>query len=339
MRKIVIDDTVRAFAHQYATGVLAACPKVDEDLNTLKTFVVANNNWTDPKAVEEYIDQLRADYVSLLTLEPKDWDINKYDSILRREPGMLTRKVRYAVKKRDEDGNPTEYYEAKLYERIMFCLRYPDCRSILGGIHQQMGLKACVYCNTQPTRSADGVVFYTLDHFKAQSEYTFLGTCFYNLQPSDGTCNGHKSTQPCDFQLFVNDPNIELSPFKFQPQVVELNKPNEFDCLSIEFLSQNGQQTADSREYDRTFHITELYKAYKDVVVDLYDKNYKMSSSGMVASYKASLGLHATRAEMTNFLLGCPYDENLIHGEVMRKLKYDTMKQLDDAGLLLKEGV
>lgn len=339
MRKIVIDDTVRGFAQQYAAEVLAACPNVDAELNTLKYFVVANNNWTDPQAVEEYIDLLRADYVSLLTLEPKDWNIGKYDSILNREPGMLTRKVKYDVKRRDANGNPAEYYEEKLYKRIMFCLRYPDCRSILGGIHQLMGLKACVYCNTQPTRSADGEVFYTLDHFKAQSEYTFLGTCCYNLQPSDGTCNGHKSTQPCDFQLYVNDPNETLSPFKFQPQVVELNKANEFDCLSIDFLSQNGQQTAGSREYDRTFHITELYKAYKDVVVGLYDKNYKMSSSGMVASYKASLGLHATRAEMTDFLLGCPYDENLIHGEVMRKLKYDTMKQLDDAGLLLKEGV
>lgn len=41
----------------------------------------------------------------------------------------------------------------------MFCLRYDETRIILGEIHQKMKLKACIYCNTQPTRSAEGEVF------------------------------------------------------------------------------------------------------------------------------------------------------------------------------------
>ena len=34
--------------------------------------------------------------------------------------------------------------------------------------------------------------------------------------------------------------------------------------------------------------------------------------------------------------LDCPYDEARIHEDVLRKLKVDTMEQLDSAGLLIK---
>lgn len=216
----------------------------------------------------------------------------------------------------------------------MFCLRYDKARIILGEIHQRMGLKACIYCNTQPTRSANGEVFYEMDHLKPQSLYPFLGTCFYNLQPSDSSCNKRKSITTCDFQLYVNKINEELSPFKFLPQIngIEPNKK----CIEIKFVAKNGKKTIKSENYNKTFHLENLYSAYKDVVDELYRKNNKMCGS-MVAAYKASYGTDVTRAELTEYLLDCPYDESKIHEAVLRKLKVDTMKQLDDAGLLLKD--
>ena len=78
-----------------------------------------------------------------------------------------------------------------------------------------------------------------------------------------------------------------------------------------------------------------LYAAYKDKVNDLYEKNRKMSE-GMISAYKAGLNYEPPRAELTEFLLDCPYDEARIHEDVLRKLKVDTMEQLDSAGLLIK---
>lgn len=335
MRKIIIDDKIRGFAKDYSEKVQAECPNVIQDLGTLRDNVIAYNRWGDSSVIEDYIDQLIADYPALLTLEPKDWDLKKYKRILKKDPDILTRKFNYDVKEKNADGSIKSYREAKLYERIMFCLRYSDARIILGDIHQKMGLKACIYCNTQPTRSANGEVFYEMDHLKAQSQFPFLGTCFYNLQPSDGECNKRKSAKPCDFQLYVNDVNEELSPFKFLPQVIEIAPNKKQECVDIKFVAKSARKTKASIQYETTFHLNNLYAAYKDKVDGIYSKNNKITP-GMVSAYKAGLGYEPTRAELTDFLLDCPYDESLIHEDVLRKLKVDTMKQLDEAGLLIK---
>lgn len=107
------------------------------------------------------------------------------------------------------------------------------------------------------------------------------------------------------------------------------------ECINIKFVTKNGIETDASKQYKTTFHLDNLYAAYKDKVNDLYEKNRKMSE-GMISAYKAGLNYEPTRAELTEFLLDCPYDEARIHEDVLRKLKVDTMEQLDSAGLLIK---
>lgn len=221
MVKIEIDDTVRSFALVYSQRVMATCADVEEKLAELGTFVADNNDWNDKSAITDYIDLLIADYPKVLTLEPIEWKqyIDKYKEVLKREPDMLTTEVAYSKTKK-------KVLKGKLYERIIICLQYAKARVILGGIHQQMGLKTCVYCNAIPTMSNNGEVFYQMDHYLPQSLYPFLGRCFYNLQPSCGVCNDHKKTQDCDFGLYVNsEQHKELNPFRFVPKVKNLDGP------------------------------------------------------------------------------------------------------------------
>lgn len=218
MVKIEIDDTVRSFALVYSQRVMATCADVEEKLAELGTFVADNNDWNDKSAITDYIDLLIADYPKVLTLEPIEWKqyIDKYNEVLKREPNMLTTEVAYRKTKK-------KVFKGKLYERIIICLQYAEARVILGGIHQQMGLKTCVYCNAIPTMSKNGEVFYQMDHYLPQSLYPFLGTCFYNLQPSCGVCNDHKKTKNCDFGLYVNsEQHKDLSPFRFVPKVTSV---------------------------------------------------------------------------------------------------------------------
>lgn len=335
MRRIVITVEIRKYANCYKELFEAKCKNVVKDLEKLRDNVLKYNEWENKEAVEGYFNQLIADYPMVLTLEPKDWDFNSYKTFIDKEPHMLKREVIYDfTKEKKKSIASTKPKKGKLYERIMFCLRYTEARKILAPIHFQMKLNACVYCNTQYTVcSPDGEVFYEMDHFKAQSEYPFLGTCFFNLQPSDSACNKRKSTASCDFQLFVND-KYELSPFKFVPQITECKNFKDSQNIVIKFVNQDGTYTAKTEEYDKTFHISKLYSAYTKIPADIFWRNQQCARLGQVQNYIKGLEYEPTRDEISSYCLGCAYSDDLIHEEPLRKLKVDTMHLLEENGLL-----
>lgn len=329
MVKVEIDDAVRDYALVYSQRVMASCNDVKKDLANLGTFVADNNDWNDKSAITDYIDLLIYDYPKVLTLEPIEWKqyIDKYTEVLKREPDML--KVKVAYRK-----TAKKVFKGKLYERIIECLQYAKARVILGEIHQQMGLKTCVYCNTIPTMSNKGEVFYQMDHYLPQSLYPFLGTCFYNLQPSCDVCNGHKLTQDCDFGLYVNsEQHKELSPFLFVPKVKNLDGPYP-ECEDIQFWGKGANVTKESQAHEEMFHINNLYAGYKDKVSKLYAKGYKLNDS-VVKFMSAAFGLKPSPSDILAYLSDeISLKENDIHKEPLMKLKQDTIKQMHDGGVI-----
>lgn len=329
MVKVEIDDAVRDYALVYSQRVMASCNDVKKDLANLGTFVADNNDWNDKSAITDYIDLLIDDYPKVLTLEPIEWKqyIDKYNEVLKREPDML--KVKVAYRK-----TAKKVFKGKLYERIIECLQYAKARVILGEIHQKMGLKTCVYCNTIPTMSNKGEVFYQMDHYLPQSLYPFLGTCFYNLQPSCDVCNGHKLTQDCDFGLYVNsEQHKELSPFRFVPKVKNLDGPYPV-CEDIQFRGKGTNVTKESQAHEEMFHINNLYAGYKDKVSKLYAKGYKLNDS-VVKFMSAAFGLKPSPSDILAYLSDeISLKENDIHKEPLMKLKQDTIKQMHDGGVI-----
>lgn len=329
MVKVEIDDAVRDYALVYSQRVMASCNDVKKDLANLGTFVADNNDWNDKSAITDYIDLLIDDYPKVLTLEPIEWKqyMDKYNEVLKREPDML--KVKVAYRK-----TAKKVFKGKLYERIIECLQYAKARVILGEIHQQMGLKTCVYCNTIPTMSNKGEVFYQMDHYLPQSLYPFLGTCFYNLQPSCDVCNGHKLTQDCDFGLYVNsEQHKELSPFRFVPKVKNLDGPYP-ECEDIQFRGKGANVTKESQAHEEMFHINNLYAGYKDKVSKLYAKGYKLNDS-VVKFMSAAFGLKPSPSDILAYLSDeISLKENDIHKEPLMKLKQDTIKQMHDGGVI-----
>lgn len=329
MVKIEIDDAVRDYALDYSHRVMATCADVEEKLAELGTFVADNNEWNDKSAITDYIDLLIADYPKVLTLEPIEWKqyIDKYNEVLKREPNMLTTEVAYRKTKK-------KVFKGKLYERIIICLQYAEARVILGEIHQQMGLKTCVYCNAIPTMSKNGEVFYQMDHYLPQSLYPFLGTCFYNLQPSCGVCNDHKKTKNCDFGLYVNrEQHKELSPFRFVPKIESLDGPYP-RCEEIQFRGKEANVTKESKAHEEMFHINNMYAGYKDEVSALYTDAYKMNPS-IVEMNAACWGIPATKKDVLAYMSGhLSLEEKDIHQKTLTKLKQDTIKQLKEGGVL-----
>lgn len=329
MVKIEIDDAVRDYALVYSQQVMATCNGVEEKLAELGTFVADNNEWKDKSAITDYIDLLIADYPKVLTLEPIEWKqyIEKYNKVLKREPDMLKTKVAY-------QKTETKVFTGKLYERIIDCLQYTKARVMLGEIHQQMGLKTCVYCNAIPTMSNNGEVFYQMDHYLPQSLYPFLGTCFYNLQPSCGVCNDHKRTKSCDFGLYVNsEQHKDLSLFRFVPKIESLDGPYP-ECEDIEFRGKEANVTKESKAHEEMFHINNLYAGYKDEVSALYADAYKMNPT-MIAVNAECWGIPATKKDVLAYMSGhLSLEEKDVHGKTLTKLKQDTIKQLKEGGVL-----
>lgn len=329
MVKIEIDDTVRSYALVYSQRVMATCNGVEKKLAALGTFVADNNDWNDKSAITDYINLLIADYPKVLTLEPIEWKqyIDKYNEVLKREPDMLTTEVAYTKTKK-------KLLKGKFYERIIDCLQYAKARIILGGIQQQMGLKTCVYCNTIPTMSNNGEVFYQMDHYLPQSLYPFLGTCFYNLQPSCGVCNDHKKTQDCDFGLYVNSQqHKELSPFRFVPKIESLDGPYP-KCEEILFRGKGANVTKESKVHEEMFHINNLYAGYKDEVSALYADAYKMNPT-MIAVNAECWGIPATKKDVLAYMSDhLSLEEKDVHQKTLTKLKQDTIKQLKEGGVL-----
>lgn len=329
MVKIEIDDAVRDYALDYCQRVMDTCADVEKKLAELGTFVADNNDWNDKSAITDYINLLIADYPKILTLEPIEWKqhIDKYNEVLKREPDMLKTKVAYRK-------TETKVFTGKLYERIIECLQYAKARVILGGIQQQMGLKACVYCNAIPTMSNNGEVFYQMDHYLPQSLYPFLGTCFYNLQPSCGVCNDHKKTQDCDFGLYVNsEQHKELNPFRFVPKIKSLDGPYP-RCEEILFRGKGANVTKESQAHEEMFHINNLYAGYKDEVSALYADAYKMNPT-MIAVNAECWGIPATKKDVLAYMSDhLSLEEKDVHKKTLTKLKQDTIKQLKEGGVL-----
>ena len=329
MVKIEIDDAVRSYALVYSQRVMATCADVEKKLAELGTFVADNNDRNDKSAITDYIDLLIADYPKVLTLEPIEWKqyIDKYNEVLKREPNMLTTEVAYRQTKK-------KALKGKLYERIIECLQYAKARVILGGIHQQMGLETCVYCNAIPTTSNNGEVFYQMDHYLPQSLYPFLGTCFYNLQPSCDVCNDHKKTQDCDFGLYVNsEQHKELSPFRFVPKIESLDGPYP-KCEEILFRGKGANVTKESKAHEEMFHINNLYAGYKDEVSALYTDAYKMNPT-MIAVNAECWGIPATKKDVLAYMSDhLSLEEKDVHKKTLTKLKQDTIKQLKESGVL-----
>lgn len=329
MRKLIIDARIRSFADDYKTKLQNQCPDVVSDLRALSNFVSSSNTFKDATVVKDYIDAIIGDYPTLLTQEPKDWDLKKYDDILQRESGVLSMNVFYGI------GPKGKKLASELYKRIVFCMRYTEARVILAEIHQRMGLKSCCYCNAQYTLTGtEKDVFYEMDHFLPKSKYPFLCTCFYNLQPSCSDCNGHKLNQSSDFGLYVNaEQGKEVNPFLFVPQVIDVSGMGDHNCVDIDFTGKYKMPTVESKEHDRVFHIKSLYHGHRDKVKDLYDKSYKLNDSYIQATHD-SYGINPTRQDVLAFMENFPTEEERIHDKPFTKLKQDTMKQLKEKGLI-----
>lgn len=221
-----------------------------------------------------------------------------------------------------------------LKKHIIDALNYKSIRnSFYPKYFNDIGIKACVYCNSQLTITANKkYAKFDVDHYHSKDEYPFLSISLFNLYPSCASCNRLKSTKKVKFELYTDDvTKTKKSDYKFK---LESNAKAKYlttkDKNSIGFtFSEPDYSALGYEKFNDRFHIEGIYKTQLDLIEELiiksqvYNKNY-------IKSLKNSFGKLNLHPELFKRMIVGNYTEDRdIHKRPMSKLVMDIAKELE----------
>lgn len=118
--------------------------------------------------------------------------------------------------------------------RLLTALGYNDRRGdFYPKYFQQIGIEACVYCNSTLTVSVEKVTGkkmkksikarFQVDHYLPKSQYPCFSISLYNLYPTCASCNNIKSAKSVQFKLYEDGSKIKKSSFYFDLNMVSVS--------------------------------------------------------------------------------------------------------------------
>ena len=196
-----------------------------------------------------------------------------------------------------------------------------------------VGIKACVYCNSQLTVSVgnrnDGFSgMFDVDHRHNKDKYPWLSICLFNLYPACAPCNRKKSTSAVDFELYSDNP-AQLSKSEFLFKLDEFGKAKYLVNKDPSHLTANfSSLSSGNDEYARTFMINEIYTTQGDVIEELITKaqTYDDTYRRMLAKNFSKLGINPLMFQ--RIILGNYINQNEIHKRPMTKFMQDIAKEI-----------
>jgi len=202
---------------------------------------------------------------------------------------------------------------------------------------KDIGIKACVYCNSQLTITAikskgEYSAKFDVDHYHSKDEYPFLSICLFNLYPSCTSCNRAKSNEVIEFNLYTDvvsetlksDYEFKLTPYS-KANYLLTKKERDIKIAFIEPEYKNK----DAKTFKDVFHIEGLYETQKDVIEELFVKAqmYNRSYLKILKSNFQELSLNPELFKRA--LIGNYIEEKDLHKRPMSKLMMDVAKDLD----------
>lgn len=231
------------------------------------------------------------------------------------------RKIKFAGKSK----------ETYLKDEILNTLDYSGKRTFFYPKYfQSLGIKSCVYCNSQLTITIqknknlnEYNAKFQVNHYYPKDKYPYLSIALFNLYPVCASCNLAKSNNLIDFKLYDNQTNINL--FHFQ-----LNKASKakflitrnINDLKIEF-KKNGTSS-----YDDIFNVNEIYHTQKDIAEEIilkalaYNQTYREDLKKIFRSHRVNDNL------INRLILGNYSNPEEIHKRPMAKFMQDIGKEV-----------
>ena len=297
MERILIDKQVLGYASMYETAFRALKHDVPGDLRTLKSTLVSLNGYNHLSSAEltqyqGYLEEVACDYdfkadpkKNLLVLPSDEFDtyVTKYQT---NYPNVrMDKELVYRVQMGGK--HPGQPKTKKFWELIVDTMHYEkDVRPIMVPIIEALGIRTCVYCNVQYALTVNhSKGMFELDHRYPKSEYPFLCTSFFNLQPSCPSCNHGKRAATADFGLYTTDLK-ELKPFHLltNPQLYLRKRRLDQKLISVHLIASdvhNAKQVQFALNHQKDFDIDATYQELTDVAEETiwrcrsYDDTYK----------------------------------------------------------------
>ncbi|WP_299257355.1 HNH endonuclease signature motif containing protein [uncultured Aquimarina sp.] len=270
-----------------------------------------------PLSQEEinYLDILIDDFEAIVKAKPLD--IDTYKELFDEE---IT-------------GVEMSKYHKPFKNELLNRMGYSKLRNdYYAGYFESTGLKTCVYCNSQlavTVRSFKGgkSAKFQVDHFLPKSEYPCFSISFFNLIPVCASCNGKKSANAVNFDIYSDDPtDLKGSLFKFRldkKSIVSYRVNGVKEKLIVKF------DDPFNKGFNENFDIEGIYSTQKDLAEELvlksmiYNKSYLKSLS---ESFKI---LYPNKIPMVERLLVGNYTSvKDIHKRPMSKFTQDIARQL-----------
>lgn len=221
---------------------------------------------------------------------------------------------------------------------ILEALNYKSLRTeFYPKYFKEIGIKACVYCNSQLTITAvknlknEYSAKFDVDHYHSKDYYPFLSICLFNLYPTCASCNRLKSRKKVEFELYSDElSKTSSSPYKFKLDPYAKAKfLTTKSSDGISFVFQEPTYSPGITNFNELFHIEEIYKTQYDIIEELIIKSqiYNHTYLKTLKSNFSKLSLHPELFKRT--LVGNYTDDRDLHKRPMSKLMMDIAKDLE----------
>ncbi|AEA44964.1 hypothetical protein Fluta_2985 [Fluviicola taffensis DSM 16823] len=237
--------------------------------------------------------------------------------------------------------NKIEIVKSSIKNEILKALNYTKLRSdFYPAYFKEIGIKACVYCNSSLTVSVDRIdnegrdevrAKFQVDHYYPKSEFPMLSISLFNLYPSCASCNNVKLEKKVQFHLYSDDQHlIDNSSFSFKLSSYDeakylLDKKNK--DIDFDFI-ENSNLPEGFSSFQATFDIKGIYSTQNDLILDLIDKSLIYDFH-----YKKSLNhsfpkLFLSKEHFERIILGNYPRVQDIHKRPMSKFMQDIARDL-----------
>lgn len=310
IHKQVVEDAIKEFTTElksYDSQALSRLEKIQTDLKN--KLSKKENEWLNRLIIFYKKHGLMA--IDLIQLEKLKDDLKKLP-----EPAThLNQKKTITLK-----------------NKIKGALDYKGIRrDFLPKYFQKIGVKACVYCNSQLTVTIEKIekdykAKFQVDHYYPQGTYPYLSISLYNLYPTCASCNHSKLDDIIDFQLY-QDP-IAISPYSFSIDRMALGKymtSKDYQDLKILFHDPMGQSDT---SFEKKFHVSSIYQTQKDLAEEIILKSHIYNDAYKETLQKSFQSLISDKKVIDRMLWGNYVEPHEIHKRPMAKFVQDITKDI-----------
>ncbi|WP_444647554.1 hypothetical protein ACSLMO_07785 [Flavobacterium columnare] len=292
-------------------------------LNKLNELKKGSQTTKDQEYLEFVIDKFENEIDNILL-----WDLKRIKGEIEKSDFI---NVPTEIKK---DKNGKEYIvKTALKDKILACLDYKGLRSsFYPNYFNAIGIKACVYCNSQLTIVANKRhAKFEVDHFYSKSDYPFLSITLCNLYPACASCNGSKSAKKIHFELYTNDiSKTKKSDYKFKLASNSKAKylvTRDKNTIEVEFEEPNYKSN-EFEKFNNVFHIEGIYKTQNDLVEELLIKS-QIYNESYIKSLKIGFKKLNLNPEIFRRIIVGNYTQDIdIHKRPMSKITMDIAREL-----------